>query len=174
MPEISNIPQELITEHINWHSKPGRPDEGGRRINPWSTPGQTTPSPDSGKEFLVWHKYFIKKFNDWVQSIDESQRPNKDSIKPWTTIPTNLKMGVLGWNTQYAQQESRVETMDSFASLDELGAFLEWSLHGWLHNANATMHNEPLLLGFESPRVTYFWQLHGLLDLWRQKWEDKQ
>lgn len=32
------------------------------------------------------------------------------------------------------------------------------------------MHNEPVLLSFSSPRSTYFWQLHGLVDKWRSDW----
>ncbi|TDJ00723.1 MAG: hypothetical protein E2O76_04565 [Caldithrix sp.] len=54
--------------------------------------------------------------------------------------------------------------MSNFGSLDELGRFLEWSLHGFLHNAAAGMWNEQILLSFQSPRSTYFWQLHGLID----------
>ena len=36
------------------------------------------------------------------------------------------------------------------------------------------MWDEPVLLGFESPRSSIFWQLHGLIDHWRQQWVDSQ
>ena len=36
---ILNIPQAMITEHENWHMRPGNPAGGGRRINPWPPTG---------------------------------------------------------------------------------------------------------------------------------------
>ena len=85
-----------------------------------------------------------------------------------------LKMSMLGWNVRLADEEQRLSNMSNFDSLDELGRFLEWSLHGFLHNAASRMWNEQILLSFQSPRSTYFWQLHGLIDHWRQQWVGNQ
>lgn len=41
-------------------------------------------------------------------------------------------------------------------------------------SAAEALWSEPVLLTFESPRSTYFWQLHGLIDHWRQQWVDQQ
>ena len=79
-------------------------------------------------------------------------------------------MSMVGWNATRAQQELQLNDISNFPTLDSLGRFLEWGLHGWLHQASAQMWNEPVLLTFESPRSTYFWQLHGLIDHWRQSW----
>ncbi len=171
---ILNIPQAMITEHENWHMRPGNPAGGGRRINPWPPTGGG-PIPGSGEEFLNWHGGYLDRFNAWVESLAANERPAEASIRPWTTIPTGFKMGMLGWNLRLSNEEQRVQDMSNFGTLDELGRFLEWSLHGFLHSAASGMFNEPVLMSFESPRSTYFWQLHGLIEHWRQQWiEDDQ
>ena len=171
MPVIKNIPEDMITEHVNWHTKPGKPSEGGRIINP-RPPGKITPTLGSGEEFLVWHKGYLERFKAWVDSLPSSEKPSSKEIEPWTEIPSVLKMGMVGWDDKKAAHEARLADMSSFGTLDELGRFLEWGLHGWLHNAGTSMFNEPILGSWESPRVTYFWQLHGLIDHWRQQWND--
>lgn len=169
---INNIPQAIIDEHIAWHSLPGNPSGGGRSINPFPPIGRR-PALGSGEEFLVWHRGFVERFNHWVSNLPENQRPLANEITPWQAIPQMLKMSMLGWNNTLASEEQQLSDMSNFASLDELGRFLEWSLHGFLHNAATGMWNEPILLSFESPRSTYFWQLHGLIDYWRKQWVEK-
>lgn len=170
---IETIPQNMITEHVNWHSMPGNPSRGGRRINPWPPTG-IGPAPGSGEEFLVWHRGYVERFRAWYQQQPANARPPAQAVAPWSAIPNHLKMGMNGWNGRLAGEEARVQNPGNFGSLDELGRFLEWSLHSFLHNAAAQMHNEPVLLSFESPRSTYFWQLHGLIDLWRENWVRSQ
>lgn len=169
---ITNIPQNMIDEHVAWHSRPGNPSAGGRRIDPFPPVGRQ-PASGSGKEFLDWHQGYIQRFNQWVDSLPVSARPD-DSIAAWNAIPQMLKMSMLGWDSRFANEERLLANMANFESLDELGQFVEWSLHGFLHNASANMWNEPMLLSFESPRSTFFWQLHGLVDHWRQSWMDHQ
>ena len=166
---ITNIPQAMIDEHIAWHSRPGNPTAGGRAIDPFP-PFGSTPAAGSGEEFLVWHSGFLSRFLDWVDNLPTAQKPTSSSIAAWTAIPQMLKMSMLGWNATLANEESQLSDMSNFGSLDDLGQFLEWSLHGFLHNAASGMWSEPMLLSFESPRSTYFWQLHGLIDHWRDQW----
>lgn len=163
----------MIDEHIAWHTREGNPSAGGRRIDP-NPPFGRQPALGSGEEFLVWHQGFVQRFNQWVNSLPATSRPSSDSIIPWRSIPRMLKMSVQGWNRNFANEERLLENMANFSSLDDLGRFLEWSLHGFLHNAASGMWNEPVLLSFESPRSSYFWQLHGLIDHWRQQWLDEQ
>lgn len=174
MPMINNIPQAMIDEHIAWHSRPGNPAAGGRRINPFPPVGGRRPALGSGEEFLVWHQGFVERFHAWVNGIPANEQPPADRIAPWRSIPQMLKMSMLGWSADLADEEQLLTDMSNFDSLDDLGRFLEWSLHGFLHNAAAGMWSEPVLLSFESLRSTYFWQLHGLIDLWRQQWADNQ
>lgn len=173
MSTIANIPEEMITEHVNWHTKPGDPGGGGRAIEPWPATGPR-PAAGSGEEFLVWHKGFIERFHAWVDQLPDNDKPDANAITPWTEIPAGLKMGMVGWNQSHADDEALVADMSNFASLDGLGRMLEWGLHGFFHMASARMWNEPFLLGWESPRSAFFWQLHGLIDHWRQQWVDAQ
>ncbi|RLD36526.1 MAG: hypothetical protein DRJ10_01905 [Bacteroidetes bacterium] len=164
MATISSIPEDFITEHINWHSKPGNPNLGGRKTFPFT--------PDSGEEFLVWHHSFIKKFRKWAEKNPDKVPGYPDSIRAWTEIPPGLKMSIYGWNFNLLQDERLLDNMSNFGTLDILGIKLEWGIHSFLHNAARNMYDEPILMSFESPRSTYFWQLHGLIDLWREKWEE--
>lgn len=173
MPNINNIPQEIIDEHIAWHERPGNPSEGGRSINPFPPFGRR-PALGSGEEFLNWHQGFVQRFHDWVNGLPNNEQPSANDIAPWRAIPQMLKMSMLRWNVNLANEEQLLQDMSNFDSLDDLGRFLEWSLHGFLHNAASGMWNEPILLSFESPRSTYFWRLHGLIDHWRQQWVDNQ
>ena len=169
MPDIPNIPEAMIDEHENWHMQPGNPSRGGRTINPWPAPG-IGPLRGSGAEFLNWHGGYIDRFNAWVNTLPDNAQPDQASIEPWTAIPMGFKMGMLGWNQERSSQEQRLQDMSNFGTLDELGIFLEWGLHGFLHGAAARMFNEPVIMTFASPRSTYFWQLHGLIENWRQGW----
>ena len=170
VPDIPNIPKEMIDEHENWHMYPGNPSLGGRTISPWPASGGG-PQSGSGAEFLNWHGGYIDRFNSWVTSLSPTERPDRESIQPWTAIPIGFKMGMLGWSQALSNQEQRIQDMSNFGTLDDLGAFLEWDgLHGFLHDAAAHMFDEPVILTFASPRSTYFWQLHGLIENWRQRW----
>ncbi|MCJ8323799.1 MAG: hypothetical protein HRU29_12830 [Rhizobiales bacterium] len=169
MPDINNIPNKMITEHQNWHNFPGKPNRGGRIIDPWSN-NRPEPAPGSGEEFLIWHEGFIERFNNWVVKQPANEQPKASSIKPWVEVPIGFKMGMVGWNSSTAADALRLADMKNFSSLDELGRFLESGIHGWLHFAAASMFSEPVLMSFAGPRSTYFWQLHGLIDYWRQQW----
>lgn len=171
MPNIANIPDEMIEEHVRWHTREGNPADGGRSIVPW-LPGRVEPTPGSGEEFLVWHGGYISRFMGWVDSLPEAERPDRTTIAPWTSIPAGFKMGMLGWNQSRAREELLLQDMANFGTHDELGRFLEWGLHGFLHSAAAGMFNESIIMSWESPRSTYFWQLHGLIEYWSQTWKN--
>ena len=113
-----------------------------------------------------WHGGYIERFNKWVTSLPANEQPDQASIQPWTTIPMGFQMGMLGWNQELSNQEQRLRDMSNFATLDDLGIFLEWGLHG----AAARMFDESVIMTLASPRSTYFWQLHGLIENWRQRW----
>lgn len=168
MSNIDNIPRAMIDEHIAWHSRPGNPNAGGRRIDPFPPFGRR-PALGSGEEFLNWHQGFVQRFHQWVSGLPANQQPPANEITSWRAIPQMLKMSMLGWNVNLANEEQQLSNMSNFDTLDDLGRFLEWSLHGFLHNAARGMWNEPILLSYESPRSTYFWQLHGLIDIWQQQ-----
>ncbi|VAW74418.1 hypothetical protein MNBD_GAMMA12-163 [hydrothermal vent metagenome] len=171
---IEELPEAMLTEHIAWHSQPGNPVSGGRTVNPFPPIG-ATPAEGSGEEFLVWHEGFIQRFHDWVTTLPLARQAElQPQLEPWTAIPIMLKMSSLGWNVGYADEERQLTNMRNFQSSDDLGVFLEWSLHGFLHSAASAMNSEPVLLSFRSPASTFFWQLHGLIDHYRQTWINSQ
>lgn len=146
MPPV-NIPQSMITEHVNWHTKPGKPNQGGRAI-----PGGQL---GSGEEFLNWHKGFISRYKKWRKQNGEP------AIKAWSKIPAALNPIPPNLNPPNVM---------AFNTLDSFGIFLEGGVHVTLHNRASVVYNEPILGSFESPRSLYFWKLHGLIDKWRKDW----
>ena len=159
MPDIPNFPAHLLHEHHQWHT-------GGRRP-PALNPG-------AGLDFLMFHRNYVQKALAWYNA-----QPGADpaAVTPWTSIPPELKRSVLGWNSGLASDESRIENdKRSFPSEDVLGRFIEFgefggnNIHGWLHGAAASHYAEPILTSFDSPRSTYFYKLHGLVDHWWQQY----
>lgn len=146
MPRV-RIPQAMITEHVNWYARIGNLSQGGRAI----PPGQ----PGSGEEFLVWHQDFIRRYRRWRRENGEPL------IRAWNRIPAALGPVRPQWNPPNVMV---------FATLDAFGRFLESGVHIFLHDRAATVYNEPILTTFESPRSSYFWKLHGLMDTWRKRW----
>jgi len=146
----------MVQEHLHWHHHVHHTED--------------KPS----EAFLVLHQGFIARFHTWVGTLAESERPDADSISAWHAVPEVLKETALGWSKRRADAEHRLSVdIGSFDSLEELGEFIESSLHGWLHGASAEYWNEPVMATFQSPRSTFFWQLHGLIDHWRQRWVDQ-
>jgi hypothetical protein len=160
---LLNIPISLLDEHHAWHT-PGVHPHFPTRTNPLGSPG-------SGQEFLTFHRYFLNKFHRWY---DFRPGTNLTIVYPWHQIPGGLKDPSLGWNQNLANIENRiVNNPGSFTSADQLGIYIEGSIHGWLHNASATYYREPILATFHSPESSYFYQLHGLVDKWWWNWEHR-
>lgn len=143
---VIEVPENMIIDHVNWHSK--RPEDGGRNISR----GQK----GSGEEFLVWHKWFIARYNRW------RKRSGKPILEPWSEIPSELNLIYPKFNPPNPR---------SFDTLDGFGIFLEDGVHGILHDKAALVYDEPILRTLESPRSSYFWQLHGLVNNWRKSFE---
>src|SRR5206468_3000576 len=97
-------------------------------------------------------------------------------VAPWTSIPAEVKDPmVTGWSSVQAAQEARLTSLTpAFASADELGTYIEGGIHGWIHGATATAFNEFEVQTFHSPRSTYFYGIHGLVDFWWRQWERTQ
>lgn len=144
MPTVA-VSQKLIDDHVNWHTK--KHEQGGRKI----PQGQI----GSGEEFLNWHKGFISRYRRWCK------QNSKPVIEPWSKIPSELKPVPSNINRLNLQ---------AFDTLDDFGIFLESGVHILLHDRAAGVYNEPILRSFESPRSSYFWKLHGLIDQWRKNW----
>lgn len=157
--EMTTFPTALEDEHMNWHMHAGTPSLGGRRY--------LARQSGSGTEFFDFHHDFIRRALVWykTQAFDPSL------VVAWTAIPTVLKDARYGWGPSLADAERRILTnTPAFAGDDDLGIFIESTIHNWIHGAVASAFHEPVVGGFSSPRSTYFYQIHGLVDAWRQKW----
>src|SRR5262245_23160534 len=159
---IPDFPQNLLDLHHNWHQPGAHPGGGPGRVIPAGAPG-------SGLEFLTFHRNFVAQFHAWY---DTQPSADQAAVAAWTAIPAALKNpAVTFWNSNLAGQEARiVSNAPPFATADELGMFIENGIHNWIHGATAAAFNEPEVGTFHSPRSTYFYQIHGLVDVWWQRW----
>jgi hypothetical protein len=180
MTVIPNYPQNLLDEHHHWHSPSDHPGSGAGRQHPFGTAG-------AGVEFLQFHRTFMQNFRTWYNALPFGSAPYniapfqnatsaQQAVAGWTTIPPEVKNGaVTGWGSVQIAQEARLSTLTpAFSSADELGNYIEGGIHGWIHGATAAAYNEPVVGTFHSPLSTYFYGIHGLVDLWWTRWEATQ
>lgn len=159
MSVIPNFPQNLLDIHHAWHSPAGHPGLSTRA---------SQFGPGSGIEFLQFHRSYAAQFHAWY---DGQPGADQTAVAPWTTVPSQVKVPARGWNANLAAQEQRITTnTPPFATADDLGQFVENGIHNWIHGAVAVAFNDPSVGDFHSPRSTYFWQIHGLVDFWWQQW----
>jgi len=153
MSRIPNYPSDLREEHSDWHMS---------RSIPMGERG-------SGLDFLVFHHDFIQDFHQWY---DNQPFANQAAVAPWTEIPSEFKTREFGWNARLAAAEDRIVSRpESFASLDQLGIFIETRIHPWLHRAAAEFYDEPVLTRISSANLSdHFYQIHGLIDSWGSSW----
>jgi len=91
-------------------------------------------------------------------------------VQPWQEVPAAIRNSPC--YNQAAEMRIRFNPQ-SFATVDELGAFIEGSnLHGCIHQEGARVFGEPELNDFDvAPRITYFYNIHRMIDGWYQQWE---
>ena len=121
-------------------------------------------------EFLQFHRDFVAAFHSWY---DTQPFADQAAVAPWHAVPAELKVSAAGWTQGWANAEIRLQTNNPlFNNADEVGTFIELGIHNqFLHGAAAIVYNEPVVGTFHSPLSTYFYQVHGLVDWWRQHWE---
>jgi hypothetical protein len=152
MARIQSFPQNLLVEHARWHLN--------MRMGVRSA---------GGEEFLTFHRDFMKKALDWYRAQDLEPK----AVKPWTSIPSEIKDHPR-WNTRLQNAEDRVmNDISSFDSPEELGNFLlNSSLHSAVHVLGSQVFREPDFGQINlSPRSTYFYNWHGLIDKWWKQLE---
>lgn len=176
---IPQFPQSLLDVHHQWHSPADHPGGLGRQ-HPFGTTG-------AGLEFLQFHRDFLVQFHAWYDALPFGTAPYnaapfqngvnaQAAVAGWTSLPAQVKNpAVTGWNSVQSAQEARLTTLTPpFASADDLGAYIEGGIHGWIHGATATAFGEPMVGTFHSPLSTYFYGIHGLVDLWWSNWQQGQ
>ena len=179
MAVIPNFPQNLLDLHHNWHQA-GSHSGPGARVHPFGTAG-------GGLEFLQFHRDFMAQVMAWYNALAFGTAPYnvapfqtlasaQAAVAGWTSIPAPIKNGaVTGWGSVQVAQEARLTTLTPpFTSVDDLGQYIEGGIHGWIHGAAASAFNEPTVGNFHSPLSTYFYGIHGLVDLWWRNWQATQ
>lgn len=150
----------LDQQHVDWHTRPcsvtGQPLTGqvgvGRRC---SRPGE---------DFLLWHRNYLERLRDEY----ERQRLTSN-IAPWYRLPPEMKDSRNGWTAALQTAETNIRNLvngsgQRFASLDEFGTYLENFYHNSLHAIAQRAYGESVVGGFMSPRSTYFFKIHGLVE----------
>ncbi len=179
MAVIPGFPQNLLDLHHNWHQAGAHPGPGGR-VHPFGTAG-------GGLEFLQFHRDYMAQVMAWYNALPFGTAPYnvapfqtlasaQAAVAGWTSIPNALKNGaVTGWGGVQIAQEARLTTLTpAFASVDDLGQYIEGGIHSFLHGASAVAFNEPTVGTFHSPLSTIFYGIHGLVDLWWRNWAATQ
>ncbi|MDE0245838.1 MAG: hypothetical protein OXM59_10915 [Gammaproteobacteria bacterium] len=139
--------------------------------------GEHSNAPHLGARFLTWHSEFILRFHELLKTVTDDQQPDRAAITAWTAVPDELKRDIeflsqtVKWDADWEQLEMKLQTdIGSFQSLDDLAREVN-GLHGFLHLAVAHVHQEPHITDINNaPRSTYFWQIHGLVELWHLNW----
>ena len=152
---------DLMNRHMGWHGDPMANSMGfPKRSIPMGNPG-------SGSEFLTFHGTFINDFFTWNNS--HGVPISTSLLSPWITLPPEIKSQE---NATYQAADLRITTnLPAFTSADQMGIFIEGGIHNnFLHSAAASAYGEPILNTFNSPKSTYFYQLHGWINYWWHKW----
>lgn len=159
---IQNFPQSLIDDHMNWHTHPGDPAQGGRAI-PAGQPG-------SGLEFLTYHMALVAHFHAWY----DVQPDDQGVVAPfWTSVPQELQDPNLGWTQEYADTQNTILNNPlTYATADAFGIVVENGIHNWVHEAAAQYYNQPDVSSpMKAVDNTIFYQIHGMINDWWRQWQ---
>ena len=176
---IPNFPQNVLDMHHHWHDASQHPGPGGR-VHPFGTTG-------AGLEFLQFHRDFVAQFHTWFDTQPFgtgafntapflTAASASAAVAPWSSVPAALQDPmVTGWGSVQIAQSGRLATLTPpFATADELGTYIEGGIHGWIHGAAAAAYSEPIVGTLHSPKSTYFYGIHGLVDYWWRQWQAHQ
>lgn len=161
-----------LADHEAWHATHG--------------PGGMT-GPGSGEHFLMWHRYFIRRLEDYLGAQGLYFAVPIPLWNPATPIPLELRARINNpnpnlplptWATlQGGSARDPVfgyTSLMQFKSTDELGRALGANYHGQVHAAS-DIH---MAIGgdmntFASPRAPIFFPWHSFLDQVLAEWQQR-
>jgi len=149
----------LVNEHVNWHTPPC---------------GESThrSCSNQGEDFLVFHRNYLERLRDEY----ERQGLTTD-ITPWYSLPSEMKSSSNGWTSALQNAENAIVSMidpdtgSRFASLDRFGRYVESNYHNALHGLALNAYGESVVGGLMSPKSTYFFKIHGLIEWHFQRFQ---
>lgn len=159
MTTIPNFPQSFIDQHATWHHQS-----------------------HTGAEFLAFHGDFVSQVLTWYQA----QGYDMSVVQPWADVPGTLRRDEFGW-PDYADDLVLIENIkdfqlpdplssfsakSNFATEEKLGLYIRDGIHDqFLHGATSVAFGEPTFNDFHvNPRFTLFYNLHGMIEEWRQSY----
>lgn len=180
-----DLPDELMDEHDQWHDKPVNRNRTtrieGSRIGNAGDRG-------SGIDFLAFHRRFINKVVNWYLE-ENGNLPYW--WRGWNALPESLQVGSIDpndsfpWTSYTAAEQRIVNNPLSFLSADDLGIFIEtgrssngdWlsqpSIHDFVHMKSYWVYGDEMMPNISmSPRSPLFYQFHGLISKWWDRWRN--
>jgi len=150
----------LVNEHTQWHL--GSCGAAGSRR-----------CPASGEEFLTFHRNFLDRLRDEF----ERQGISAD-ITPWIQLPPEMRNPANGWTAALQTAEDHIWSMIApatgvrFSTLEAYGTYIEQNYHNFLHGIAAAAYGESAIGPINmSPKSTYFFKIHGLVELHFQRFQ---
>jgi hypothetical protein len=152
MPEIADLPEHFLKRHEEWHMA-----------------NHDIQKPGFGVGLLDFHRDLLVDVLNWMR---DSGRDTSD-VQPWTAIPAELT-GDVTFTPVRAEAVRRItQRAYTFRDLDDFGLFLtsddrSRNLHLWFHDVTMALYRDPFVRPFAtSPKSTYFYNFHGLIQQWR-------
>lgn len=147
--EIPDFPRTLLDEHHDWHM-----------------------TRHDGAEFLKFHRKFLSKFHDWY---DVQPFRDQSLVAPWQEVPPEFDQP----DDERAKAEMAAvrdvsTNLWKYPSELSLGDTIQDGVHNWLHQVPiTTVYRDALITNFRTtPLTRHFYQLHGMIDLWWERWQD--
>lgn len=194
----------------SWNSLPDR-ERAQLESEQWKAPRFERDS-GAGIDFLGMHRHMIAMVNSTLAGLGDASWPDVKGWDPIPWSASDQDWPVPEWPTAKplwateeqwieftriateARSASRVAEMQALYgrlreparmkefTLDRLGSFLEWTIHGWMHirwsGASYTdlfssdVINDWLFIPWSSHVNKHFWKLHGWIDAQVGKWEE--
>ena len=153
--EVPWVPSNLIDEHHNWHMTHMEPAAG------------------TGTEFLQFHRDFLVKFRDWY---DRQHWSDPSLVAPWSALPSEFNQPQDPEAQRWFDEAHDLETnLYKWQDEDQFGTRIQFGgLHYWMHHVPiTTVYRDVRITNFTTaPTSRYFYQLHGLINSWWQRWTD--
>jgi len=155
---------QLIVQYINSDQKPG--DEHATHFGT-----------HHGSSFLEWHRYFINKFETWLNENDGERFVPLPFWNPGDPIPAEFAHPSAGRASENlnrplpARFTIEGDGTQSLADYEfsELNNDIEVNYHNGIHSGIDGVLNTD-----RSPDDPIFWPLHALFDFVWEQWEEIQ
>jgi hypothetical protein len=148
--EIPWFPDYLHHEHMHWHMEE-----------------------HTGAEFLEFHRDFVARFHQWY---DQQGFADQSLVAPWSALPAEFRQAADPEAGRWFNEVRKLETeLGRWTTDDAFGQHIQsGGLHRWLHHVPiTTVYRDTRITNFQTaPTTRHFYQLHGLIDAWWQRWRD--